>query len=45
MYYLELHFTNGTSVRLPEPYILWQEAYAASLKRISAQYTVVIVHD
>ena len=35
MYYLELHLTNGKIVRLPEPYYLYQDAYRASLKRIS----------
>lgn len=45
MYYLELRYTNGQVVRLPEPYFLWQEAYTASLKRFCSQYTVTIVQD
>ena len=43
MYYLELRYTNGKVIRLPEPYFMWQEAYAASLKRVCSQYTVSIV--
>ena len=45
MYYLELRYTNGQVVRLPEPYFLWQEAYTESLKRFCSQYTVTIVQD
>ena len=45
MYYLELRYTNGKIVRLPEPYFMWQEAYVASLKRVCSQYTVYIVQD
>lgn len=45
MYYLELHYTNGTVIRLPEPYFLWQEANRAALQRVCAQYTVCIVQD
>lgn len=45
MYYLELHYTNGKIVRLPEPYYLWQEANRAALARFCALYTVYIVQD
>ena len=45
MYYLELRYTNGKVIRLPEPYFMWQEAYTASLKRVCSQYTVYIVQD
>ncbi len=33
MYYIELHYTNGETVRLPEPYVLYMEAYRAMLER------------
>ena len=45
MYYLELYFSNGQAIRLPEPYLLWSQAQEAALKRFSAEYTVVIVQD
>ena len=45
MYYLELRYTNGKVIRLPEPYFLWQEANRAALQRVCAQYTVCIVQD
>lgn len=45
MYFIELRYTNGKEVRLPEPYLLWQEAYRVSMKFISAQYTVYIAQD
>ena len=43
MYYLELHYTNGKVVRLPEPYILWSEAQEASIKRTCSEYIVYVV--
>lgn len=45
MYFIELRYTNGKIIRLPEPYFLWQEAYRASLQFISAQYTAYIAQD
>ncbi len=47
MYFIELHYTNGNVVRLPEPYILWQEANLAILDKYTANpyYTAGIVSE
>ena len=45
MYYLELHYTNGKVIRLPEPYFMWFEANRAAQQRVCSQYTVYIVQD
>lgn len=43
MYFLELHYTNGKVIRLPEPYILWAEAQEAAIKMTCAEYSVYVV--
>jgi hypothetical protein len=47
MYFIELHYTNGNVVRLPEPYILWQDANRAILDKYVANpyYTAGIVSE
>jgi len=47
MYFIELRYTNGKVVRLPEPYFLWQQANKALLERYSANpyYTATIVSE
>ncbi|MFV0626861.1 MAG: hypothetical protein ACK5N8_05900 [Alphaproteobacteria bacterium] len=46
MYFIELIYTNGKSVRLPEPYILWLEARETLNRYVGkAQYTAIIVND
>lgn len=47
MYFIELHYTNGNVVRLPEPYILWQDANRAVLARYAnnSYYTASIVSE
>lgn len=47
MYFIELRYTNGKTVRLPEPYISWQEAYKILLDRYAAKpyYTASIVSE
>lgn len=47
MYFIELHYTNGKIVRLPEPYILWQEANRAIVDKYAANayYTATIVSE
>lgn len=47
MYFIELRFTNGKILRLPEPYILWMEAHREVISKYSckSQYTASIVHD
>lgn len=43
MWFLELHYTNGKVVRLPEPYYMWADAEAARGKIMGPYYTVEIV--
>ena len=45
MYFLELHYTNGKVVRLPEPYYMWMDADRARDKLMSPYYTIEIVQD
>lgn len=47
MYIIELRYTNGKTVRLPEPYFLWQQANKALLERYAANpyYTASIVSE
>lgn len=47
MYFIELHYTNGNVVRLPEPYILWQDANRVILDKYAANpyYTASIVSE
>lgn len=45
MWFLELHYTNGKVIRLPEPYYLWMDAERARGKIMSPFYTVCIVQD
>lgn len=47
MYFIELRYTNGKSVRLPEAYILWQDANRAILDKYAANpyYTASIVSE
>ncbi len=47
MYFIELRYTNGKTVRLPEPYILWQDANRAVLARYANNpyYTASIVSE
>ena len=47
MYFIELRYTNGNVVRLPEPYILWQDANRAVLNKYANNpyYTASIVSE
>ena len=47
MYFIELRYTNGKSVRLPQPFILWQQANREVLSNYASNpyYTAVIVND
>ena len=45
MYYIELRYTNGEIVRLPEPYLLWQDAKQALNHYIRPEYTAYIAQD
>ena len=47
MYFIELRYTNGKTVRMPEPYITWQEANTNLLDRNAAKpnYTANIVTE
>jgi len=47
MYFIELRYTNGKVVRLPEPYFLWLHANAALLDKYAANpyYTATIVSE
>ena len=37
MYFIELRYTNGKTVRLPEPYISWSEANRAVLNKYATR--------
>ncbi len=47
MYFIELRYTNGKTVRLPEPYISWSEANRAVLNKYANNpyYTASIVSE
>ncbi|MBQ8677589.1 MAG: hypothetical protein IJ529_03885 [Alphaproteobacteria bacterium] len=45
MYYIELRYTNGEIVRLPEPYLLWQDAKQDLNHYNRPEYTAYIVQD
>lgn len=47
MYFIELRYTNGQVIRLPEPYFLWQQANQAILDKYKANpyYTATIVSE
>jgi hypothetical protein len=47
MYFIELIYTNGKVVRLPEPYFLWPHANEALLDKYAANpyYTATIVSE
>jgi hypothetical protein len=47
MYFIELRYTNGKVVRLPEPYILWLQAHQVLLDKYATNpyYTATIVSE
>lgn len=47
MYFIELRYTNGKSVKLPNPFVLYQDAYREVLNNYASNpyYTAVIVND
>jgi hypothetical protein len=47
MWFIELYYTNGRTIRLPQPYKLRMEAYSAMLEfyPTSSHYTAYLVCD
>jgi hypothetical protein len=45
MYFIELKYTNGKSIRLPTPYFMYMDAHSDLLKyhTCKQEYTAVIV--